>query len=73
MIKTITYTPCDFFGIVGVCATLNSTVDGPCGYGETEDEALVEALMDSGLSFDAAFDAYGDVRDSAEIARPYAR
>ena len=52
------FAPCDGFGDAGRSATLLSDA-GECigiGYGETDDEAVIEALVDAGLSWDDAFE-----------------
>lgn len=64
----ISFTPCTGFGDEGRAATLfdaTGEVIGT-GYGATDDEAVVEALMDAGMTFDAAFDARAAVMAAAE-------
>lgn len=64
-IMKIQFAPCTGFGDEGRSATLfdiNYSVVGT-GYGSTDDEAVIEALMDAGLSFDEAFDDHYGVMD----------
>lgn len=59
-IAQIMFAPCTGFGEVGRSATLmdcSGEVIGT-GYGETNEEAVLEALMDTGMSFDDAFDTH---------------
>jgi hypothetical protein len=58
VLDRVQFAPCDGFGDEGRSATLLDAA-GECiggGYGATDDEAVLEALVDAGLSFDAAFD-----------------
>lgn len=69
-ITRIDFRPCTGFGGEGRSATLG-TADGKqlgIGFGATDDEAVAEALMDSGLSMGEAYDAVGDVmRNAAQV------
>lgn len=70
-IQTIHFAPCDGFGTEGRSATLMvSEFDSiGLGYGETDDEAVTEALIDSGLTFDQAFEARAALMASAKQVR----
>lgn len=57
-VRTLQFAPCDGFGDAGRSATLFNAAGEVvgAGYGETDDEAVIEALTDAGMSWDAAFD-----------------
>jgi hypothetical protein len=63
----IDFTPCTGWGSKGRTATLRDA-DGVAiayGHGETDHEAVLEALIGEGMPFDAAFDAHDDVYKTA--------
>ncbi len=57
-VRAIQFAPCDGFGDAGRSATLLDDAGEVVGtgYGETDDEAVIEALTDFGMSWDDAFD-----------------
>lgn len=62
-IKTIRFYPCTGFGSAGRGAVFD-LADGSSfhgGYGATDEEAILESLVYADWTFDAAFDAVGDV------------
>jgi hypothetical protein len=70
-VKFIEFTPCTGFGTVGRSANLLGGSGGSIGigYGQTDNEAVLEALMHSGLSYDHAFDLVGETINQATIIR----
>lgn len=63
----ISFAPCTGFGDEGRSCTLTNE-DGAfvgIGYGATDEEAVCEALMDSGLTFNVAFDKVGETINNA--------
>lgn len=65
----IDFYPCTGFGSEGRTASLNINGKISTGHGATDEEAVLEALIDSGLSFDAAFDRVGATLADATINR----
>lgn len=62
-VVSIDFIPCDGFGAGGRTASLRNR-SGECiafGHGADDREAVLEALIDAGFSFDAAFDSHGEM------------
>jgi hypothetical protein len=70
-VKFIEFTPCTGFGAVGRSANLLDGFGGSIGigYGATDNEAVLEALMASGLSYDHAFDLVGETIKQSQVSR----
>ena len=68
----IVFTPCSGFGSQGRTACIQFQ-DGRefSGHGETDEEAVLEALINSGLSFSRAFDQFDTVLREAAVSRWY--
>jgi len=69
----IEFTPCTGFGNAGRTASIY-LLDGSAtpfyGHGETDEEAVLEALVGGGIEFDRASDLYGPVlRNAKQITR----
>jgi hypothetical protein len=69
MAHQITFAPCTGFGDAGRSCLIRFTDGRPdaLGAGETDEEAVCEALMDSGLDFGAAFDLVAETLKTAEF------
>ena len=68
-VVSVDFIPCDGFGDGGRTATLRDG-SGDCiafGHGADDREAVLEALLDAGLSWNAAFDSHGDVLMRARL------
>jgi len=70
-VRLIEFVPCTGFGLVGRSANLLDPRGNSLGvgYGVTDEEAVLEALMASGLSYDHAFDLVGETIKQAQIYR----
>ena len=69
-IDAISFMPCTGFGNAGRLASLYAdSMPIGAGAGETDEEAVLEALVDGGMTFDAAFDAVYTVLQQATITR----
>ena len=70
----IDFTPCDGFGSTGRTATLldSSGAVLAFGHGEDDREAVLEALIGEGYTFDAAFHWHGTVLSRATLRHHYA-
>lgn len=56
----IEFSPCTGFGANGVTAVLSHCGKAwGMGHGSTEDEAVLEAMIDAGVEYNKAFDNYG--------------
>lgn len=65
----IRFAPCTGFGEEGRTATLYNEAGEwvAMGCGATDEESVCEALMDSGMSFDEAFDNFAKVIKNARF------
>jgi hypothetical protein len=70
-VTNIDFTPCTGFGAAGRSANLIDAKGNSIGvgYGATDEEAVLEALVASGLSFDQSFDLVSETIKNAYICR----
>ena len=70
-VRLIEFVPCAGFGSLGRSANLLNPkgLSLGIGYGANDEEAVLEALVASGLSFDQAFDLVGETIQQAQIYR----
>jgi hypothetical protein len=70
-IKTVYFSPCEGFGTEGRTASIYDASHKHLGdgHGETDSEAVVEALVAAGLDFDKAFDLHFDILKTAALRR----
>jgi hypothetical protein len=70
-VKSIEFIPCTGFGSFGRSATLRDSDDAQIGigYGATDEESVLEALIDLGASFDQAFNLVSKTISQAKIYR----
>jgi hypothetical protein len=70
-IRSIEFIPCTGFGSFGRTAVLKGLNDAQIGvgHGATDEESVLEALMDSGASYDQAFNLVSKTISQAKIYR----